>query len=168
MTACGVTSMRIDRYKLEALAAALEPYKEDEELFWDTLDGETHVIDYITKQMKSMLDADAQIAGAKSILEIYVDRIKAAEARKAKIKDVLKTICEITGEKKIPHPLGTISMRQGGTSVQINNLEEVPTQLCQITKRPDKTAIKKLLEAGEQIGGVELVQAPDGISIRIK
>ena len=160
--------MRVDRYKLEALAKELEPYREDEELFWDTLDGETDVIDYITKQMKAMIDADAQIAGAKSVLETYVDRIKAAEARKAKIKEVLKSICEITGEKKIPHPLGTISLRQGGTSVQVNNLEEVPTQLCKITKRPDKTAIKKLLEAGEEIDGVELVTAPDGISIRIK
>ena len=160
--------MRIDRYKLEALAQELEPYRQDEELFWDTLDGETDVIDYITKQMKAMIDADAQIAGAKSILETYVDRIKAAEARKAKIKEVLKSICEITGEKKIPHPLGTISLRQGGTSVQVNNLEEVPTQLCKITKRPDKTAIKKRLEAGEEIDGVELVTAPDGISIRIK
>lgn len=160
--------MRIDRYKLEALAKELEPYREDEELFWDTLDGETDVIDYITKQMKAMIDADAQIAGSRSILETYVERIKAAEARKAKIKDVFKMICEITGEKKIPHPLGTISMRQGGTSVQVNNLEEVPTQLCKITKRPDKTAIKKLLEAGEEIDGVELVTAPDGISIRIK
>lgn len=160
--------MRIDRYKLEALAKELEPFRQDEELFWDTLDGETDVIDYITKQMKAMIDADAQIAGAKSILETYVERIKAAEARKAKIKEVLKSICEITGEKKIPHPLGTISLRQGGTSVQVNNLEEVPTQLCKITKRPDKTAIKKLLEAGEEIDGVELVTAPDGISIRIK
>lgn len=160
--------MRIDRYKLEALVKELEPYKDDEDLFWDTLDGETDVIDYITKQMKVILDADAQIAGAKSILETYVDRIKAAEARKEKVKDIFKTICEITGEKKIPHPLGTISMRQGGTSVKVNNLEEVPTQLCKITKRPDKTAIKKLLEAGEEIGGVELVTSPDGISIRIK
>lgn len=160
--------MRIDRYKLEALAKELEPYKNDEDLFWDTLDGETDVMRYITKQMQVMIDADAQILAAKSILEIYVDRMKAADARKEKIKDVFKTICEITGEKKIPHPLGTISMRQGGTSVQINNLEEVPTQLCKITKRPDKTAIKKLLEAGEQIDGVELVTAPDGISIRMK
>jgi hypothetical protein len=44
----------------------------------------------------------------------------------------------------------------------------IPTQLCKITKTPDKTAIKKLLEAGENIEGAELSRGPLTVSVRMK
>lgn len=160
--------MRVDRYKIEALASELEQYKADQDLFWDTLDGETDVLDYVGHNVRVMLDADAQIAGAKEIIATYQARIKAAEARKDKVKEVLKVICDITGEEKIPHPLATISMRKGSTSVEITDLDQIPTQLCKITKSPDKVAIKSLLEAGEQIDGAELKTNPKTVSVRIK
>jgi len=52
-------------------------------------------------------------------------------------------------------------------SVQIVNEDSVPTQLCKIVRSPDKTAIKKLLEAGEVVPGAQLQRGADGVTVRV-
>ena len=81
---------------------------------------------------------------------------------------MLKTIMLCANEKKIPHPLATISLRNGMESVVIRNEKEIPSQLCKVTSTPDKTEIKKQLKAGVQIEGAELVTGPQTVSVRMK
>ena len=41
--------MRIDSAMITAISEELAPYRDDEDAFWDTLDGETDVLDLVTK-----------------------------------------------------------------------------------------------------------------------
>ena len=160
--------MRLNSSMLTYMAEALEPYKDDLELFWDTLDGETDVMDLVGQTLKEINEADAGMIACQEMAKRYSERRSLLDARKVRLNRMLKTIMLCADEKKIPHPLATISLRNGMESVVILNEKEIPSQLCKVTSTPDKTEIKKQLKAGVQIEGAELVTGPQTISIRMK
>jgi hypothetical protein len=79
-----------------------------------------------------------------------------------------KLVMEAIGLRKIERPLATLSMRNGPASVSIYDAEAVPTQLCRITRSPDKTAIRAQIEAGEAVPGAELTPGKGTLSVRVK
>lgn len=160
--------MRIDAALITQIATELEPYREDVDAFWDTLDGETDIMELVGKTIEAIVETDAQDDAVSAIIERYQSRRSAIAARKGALMQNLKTILLATGEQKLPHALGTVYTRKGSTSVTITDLEAIPTQLCRITRTPDKAAIKKLLDAGEKIDGAELTTGPDNVSLRMK
>ena len=160
--------MRLNTSMLTHMAEELEPYKQDLELFWDTLDGETDVMDLVGKTLSEISEAEAGMIACQEMSKRYSERRSLLEARKVRLNKMLKTIMLCADEEKIPHPLATVSLRKGMESVVIVNPEEIPTQLCKVTSSPDKTEIKKQLKAGVQIEGAELVTGPQTVSIRMK
>ena len=160
--------MLVDKQMIERIAEELAPYADDVEAFWDTLDGETDVMDLVGTLLENIAKAESDNEAILSLIDKYHDRAKLIRNRKDKLKSTLQNILVATGQKKIPHALATVSMRKGGQSVKIVNDEEIPSQLCKVVKIPDKAAIKNQLLAGENIDGAVLLQAPDTISIRMK
>jgi len=160
--------MRLNSSMLTYMAEALEPYKDDLELFWDTLDGETDVMDLVGKTLSEISEAEAGMIACNEMAKRYSERRSLLDARKVRLNRMLKTIMLCADEKKIPHPLATISLRNGMESVVIRNEKEIPSQLCKVTSTPDKTEIKKQLKAGVQIEGAELVTGPQTVSVRMK
>jgi hypothetical protein len=160
--------MRLDTAHVRAVAELLEPYRDDLEVFWDTLDGETDVMDAVGRLLEASVEAEAAVVAADAIIAKWQERKSALAARQQAIRASLKSIMMATGEKKIPHALGTVSLRAGSQSVVIHNPEEIPSQLCKVTVTPDKAAIKKYLQAGEAVAGAELVTGEETISIRTK
>tara|TARA_R110002167_G_scaffold34895_9_gene111493 strand:+ start:191 stop:643 length:453 start_codon:yes stop_codon:yes gene_type:complete len=150
------------------MAEELEQYKDDLELFWDTLDGETDVMDLVGKTLSEISEAEAGMIACNEMAKRYSERRSLLESRKLRLNKMLKTIMVCSTENKIPHPLATVSLRNGMDSVVINNPEAIPTQLCKTTIVPDKAEIKKQLKAGVEIEGAELVTGPSTISIRMK
>jgi hypothetical protein len=159
---------KVDSALLTLVSEALADYADDEQTFWDTLDGETDVMGLVGKLIQQSVETDAQIAMIDGLVETYRQRKSSLQGRKEAYKRALMTVLRSTNQAKVPHALGTVSLRKGTESVLVTNIEEVPTQLCKITKAPDKTAIKAQLKAGETIDGVELVTSPETVSIRIK
>lgn len=160
--------MRLDTQLITYISEQLTDYRDDLDAFWDTLDGETDVMDAVGQIIQDMIEADAALTGVQEIMDRYAQRQSAIRSRKEALQRTLKSICLMTGQTKIPHPLGTVSLREGSKSVHITDLDAIPSQLCKITKTPDKTAIKKQIEAGETIDGAEIVIGPQTISVRIK
>lgn len=159
---------KVDTALLTALSELLAPYSDDEQTFWDTLEGECDVMDVAGELIKETAEIDAQIVAVNALIETYRARKTRLEGRKEAAKKGLLMILKATDQAKIPHALGTVSLRAGSKSVVIHDEKEIPTQLCKTTIVPDKAAIKKQLEAGETIDGAELVTGPDTVSIRIK
>lgn len=153
---------------LTYMAEQLEPYKDDLELFWDTLEGETDVMDLVGQTLKEISEAEAGMIACQEVAKQYQERRSILDNRKTRLNKLLKTVLLCVNQEKIPHPLATVSMRKGTESVAITNEKEIPTQLCKVTSTPDKTEIKKQLKAGVQIEGAELVTGPQTISIRMK
>lgn len=160
--------MQLNSGMLTYLAEELEPYKDDLDLFWDTIDGETDVMDLVSKMLTELSEADAAIIASAEVAKRYTERKSAMEARKQRINKALKTILMCTSQTKIPHPLATVSLRKGVESVAITNEKEIPSQLCKVSVTPDRAEIKKQLKAGVPIDGAELVTGPQTVSIRMK
>lgn len=160
--------MRVDSLMLTRMAEELAGYSEELDFFWDTLDGETDIMDFVGSILVELNECDANAIACADLAKRYTERKSALEARKQRFSKMLKTILMCTNQSKIPHPLATVSMRKGNESVMIINEKEIPSQLCRVTSTPDKTEIKKQLKAGVQIEGAELVTGPQTVSIRMK
>ena len=160
--------MYLNTAQLTLVAEELEPFKEDLELFWDTIEGETDVMEIIGTVIEQINEAEANMDACTHLMDRYKSRKSILESRKYDLIKMLKTAMLCTGQKKIPHALATISLRNGMESLHITNEGEIPTQLCKVISTPDKAEIKKQLKAGVQIEGAELVTGPQTISIRMK
>lgn len=161
---------RFDPRLVETIAAALrdmlgEDY--DDETFLDTLDGEADVLDIVDRLIAGMRDAEALSAAAKTQADALASRAARLKARSAAYKAQMLTLLDAIGQKKLERPAATVSRRSGSLSVQIVDPDSVPSQLCRVTTTPDKTAIKKQLEAGEDVPGARLERGPDGVTVRV-
>jgi len=140
----------------------------DAETFWDSLDGETDALDIIDHLLASMQEDEALADATKAQASELSARASRVASRASAKKKALGTILDAANQKKIERPRGTVSRLAGRLSVQITDEASVPSQLCKTTVTPDKTAIKKQLEAGEAVPGAELVRGPDTVSVRVK
>ena len=140
----------------------------DAETFWDTLDGETDAMDVIGRLLRERNEATAMAAATKEVADSYATRAKRLQARDAAVKKALGQILDAVGEAKVVHPLGTVSRTTPRESVEIVSETDIPSQLCKTTVAPDKTAIKKALEQGEDVPGARLKVGESGVMVRVK
>lgn len=140
----------------------------DAETFWDTLDGETDAMDLIGKLICQREDAKAHEAASKAVAQDYAARAKRLADKSKAISKVLGDILDATGQRKVIHPLGTVSRTAGRVSLKITDETAIPSQLTITTVKPDNAAIKSQLESGEVVPGAELVKGEDGVTVRVK
>lgn len=86
-------------------------------------------------------------------------REEAAKRKAESMKNHLALSMAAVGKDKIETAKAALSFRKS-TSVNILSDVEIPDDLCKVTidRKPDKTAIKKALQAGEIVPGAELVE----------
>lgn len=84
----------------------------------------------------------------------------AAKKRAEAMKNHLAQSMNAVGKDKITTSRAALSFRKS-TSVSVLDDIKIPDNLCKIetTRKPDKTAIGKLLKAGESVPGAELVES---------
>lgn len=161
---------RFDTNLIAAISADLADMLGDDfdaETFWDTLDGETDVLDIADRLISQRAEAKALHSAAKAQAKDLTARAQRMEARAHAIDRALFSLLDATGQKKMERPGATVSRRTGSLSVNITDESAVPSQLCKTVVAPDKTAIKKQIEAGEIVPGAELVRGPDGVTVRV-
>jgi hypothetical protein len=140
---------------------------DDDQTYLDTLTGETSA-DLIAEHLVEQMQEAASLAkAARERAQALAERARRLEARADAHRAQMKPLLDAMGLPKLVLPAATISIRPGGVSVEIDNPDEVPTQLCRIKREPDKAAIKAQLAAGETVPGARLVRGDDTISIRV-
>jgi len=163
--------MRADIPLIERVSAQLVEMLGDDfdaATFFDTLDGETDAMDIIGRLIRDREEAKAHAAASKAMADEYTARARRLADRQKAVATALGTILDAMGQRKVPHPLGTVSRTSGRMSCRITDEAAVPSQLTITTTKPDTAAIKKQLEDGESVPGAELVRGDDGITVRIK
>lgn len=140
----------------------------DTETFWDSLDGETDAMDVIGHLIRERVEAKSLEGAAKEVADTYNARKQRMADKQNAITKALGQILDATGETKVTHPLGTVSRTKPRISANIFDETVIPSQLTITTTRPDLTAIKKQLEAGEVVPGAELVAGEPGLTVRVK
>ena len=87
------------------------------------------------------------------------ERRKSAEKRVERLKDLLASSMLSVGCDKVETARTKISFRKS-TQVQIDDEASLPPDFVTttVTTKPDKTAIKKAIQAGQAIAGAVLVE----------
>ena len=162
--------MQVDLKLIERIAAELAPYRDDEEVYWTTLDGETDaewVLDHLIADCQRDAAMIEAIGSQITALRARSDRI---EMRQEAARKLIGDVLHAASMTKAERPCATVSVRPGNLSVRIVDEAEIPSQLMRekITRSPDKTAIKAQIEAGETVPGAELVRGDDVVTMRVK
>ena len=113
-------------------------------------------IENIGAYIKNLVaEADALKVEEKSL----ADRRKAKENKIERLKEYLANSMLMAGQTKFESAKVALSFRRS-TSVNILDLDAVPEEYRKVKTEisADKTAIGKLLKAGEQIAGTELIE----------
>jgi len=161
--------MKINTPLIQQVADQLAEFRDDDDAFWDTLDGETDVLDLMDRCLASMQEDEALVGAIKA----QIDDLRKRHDRIARRADAwrrsLGVILASAGMKKAERPRGTVNVRPGNLSVRILNEDEVPSQLMRekISRAPDKAAIKSQIEAGEDVPGCTLERGSDIVSVRV-
>ena len=159
---------RIPLAMIRDIAAALAEYRDDEEAYLDTLDGETDAVDIIDHLIEQSQHATAMVVAIKAREDALKARRERIAARAEAAKDALQEVLEAIDLRKVERPSATVSRRAGSVSVVIENEDEIPSQMMTVktTSAPDKKAIRQHLEAGETVPGARLRRAPETVTIR--
>lgn len=104
------------------------------------------------------------ILESKADSEKYTNEIKRLQALKKQadnkqksLKQYLSWYLNLKGYNKFNTDLVKFSFRSS-KSVQITDINKLPADCIKIEKKEDKTAIKKLILAGEVVEGAELIE----------
>lgn len=103
-----------------------------------------------------------------SAIDAEIERLQALKAHRQKIaqglRDYLKTNMESAGIEKIECPLFKIGIKKNPPAVEILDEQQIPNEFWVTPEpkppmaRPDKAAIKKSIQAGQEVAGAKLVQ----------
>ena len=139
----------------------------DEETKTDTLES----IDW-SNEFEEKVENTAKVIknkeASKKLIKEEIDRLtaryKSLDNDVVWLKKSMQEAFEITGHEKVKGLLFTVYMGKNQPSVVIDE-ELLPKKYFVIAKKPDKNAIKELLNAGKKVKGATLQESR---SLRIK
>ena len=149
-------------------AIATTDDRETELGFLDTLDGCCNALDIADHLIAEIQHDAALVAALKAQEEAMSQRRARLENREKAKRRVAVELLEALGVKKLERPRATLTRAAGRTRPDITDPDAIPSQLCIVktTTAPDMAAIKRLLEAGEDVPGAQLVRGGDSLTIR--
>lgn len=141
---------------------------DDQDTLLDTLDGETDAMDILGKLIQERTECSIFEAAAKELAATYTSRASRMAMKQRALSQTIGWLMDAIGEKKIQHPLATISRTKPRWSVRVDCEEDVPTQMMKVTTKPDVAAIKKQMDDGETVPGCSILMGNPSITVRIK
>jgi hypothetical protein len=159
--------IRIEASLAARLRDQMEAYG-DEDLTLDMIEGETRLIDMIDALMSARAEDAAMAQALKAHQDDLAARKKRFEARADARKKLAQIALTEAGIRKLERPAYTASLSATPASVVITDDSALPDELCRIKREPDKTAIKKALQAGDEVRGASLSNGGETLTIRVK
>lgn len=156
--------------QIEQLKRDYPALDEDMDLLRDTIAGETDFASIIAKVVAEALESRFLSDGLSS----YIEAMKARQSRLERKGDALRSLAldlmNTAGETKLTLPLATISVRQGPSSVVIEDVALLPQGFTrtEINVIPLKKELKDALSAGDVVPGARLSIPEPSIQIRSK
>lgn len=152
----------------QQLAEKLSSLDLDAQTIADTIEASGITDEIATKaQGVEMVARSAEMFNV--AIDAEIERLQALKAHRQKIaqglRDYLKLNMESAGIDKIECPLFKIAIKKNPPAVEIIDEKQIPIEYWVTPEpkpplpRPDKTAIKKAIQAGQEVAGTKLVQA---------
>lgn len=158
----------IVRQQVENLRLQFPELEADEADWLLSLESETDLGDLLSRivdRLDEIATLRGGIAGKIAQLENRDDRFKDQEA---KLRACALSLMQMAGIKKKELPSATLSVRNGRTQVVIVDKAAVPDIMCRITREPDKTEIRKVLERDSAINWARLEGGKPSLTILTK
>ena len=160
---------RLVRQQIENLKIAHPELLEDDEAWMASLESETSFEDLLTSVVRRIEDTKAMVIGTKDRFEELKSRKDRFEHRVDTLRNLAFKIMQTAELAKVELPEASLSLR-AGTQQLIGEADpqELPDELCKISRDLNRTAIKEALKTGLTVPGFELSNSPPSLTIRIK
>lgn len=153
---------------IDTMLAAYPELMEDEETRLDTIEGETDFLQVMSRLVKLRGEREALAEG----LNVYIKTLTERRDRLSRGADGLKGLMlRLMASAKAPKlelPEATLRVADGRQSVSITDIDALPQGTFSLERKPDKAAIKRLIDAGEYIPGAALVTGENTLVVRQK
>ena len=158
-------------YTARAIDAMLVAYPEllsDDELRADSLEAETPLPDLMSRLVRMRQERLALVAGLKAYREELNTRLERLERGADGLKGLMLKLMSTARLPSLVLPEATIGVTKGRDTVSIIDIEALPQGTFTLERKPDKAAIKRLIDAGERIPGAALVIGENVLTVRQK
>jgi len=160
---------RLVRQQIENLKLIHPELMEYDEAWIATLESETSFEELLTSVVRRIEDTKALMIGTADRFEELKSRKDRFDRRLDALRNLAFKIMQAAELAKVELPEATLSLR-AGTQQLIGDAdpEELPDELCKISRDLNRTAIKEALKTGLTVPGFELSNSPPSLTIRIK
>lgn len=148
------------------LKSAHPDLADDMDLLADTIEGETDFHRVVDRLAQAAIEARGLADGLATVISGFTTRKQRFDKKAAAMRSMALTLMQLAEQKKIVTPSATMWTRDGGTSVVVDDVEQLPQGYFRTERVADKAAIKAALEKGEALPGARLETGDPSISIR--
>jgi hypothetical protein len=143
---------------------------EDDESLADTLDGESDLKEALARVLRSAEPDIGMVAAIANRIDELKERSTRLEARAEAKYELVRSVMERAGIKKIQAYDMTISLRAVAPNVIIVDESQIPSHYFRSPAvpepRPDRSAIRHALTGGVEVPGCVLGNGSNTISVR--
>lgn len=149
-----------------ALKSKYPDLADDADLLADTLEGQTDFARVMDLLAQSAIEARALSDGLATVIGTFKSRQQRYDKKAAAMRNMALVLLQAAELSNLVTPSATLTIRNGGRSVVVDDVNALPQGFTETTVSPRKAEIKKALEAGEDVPGAHLETGDDSISIR--
>jgi hypothetical protein len=154
--------------QIETIKAQYPELGEDTDLLRDMAEGETAIMDIISKAVDISIEADMMIDALKGRKEQIEFRQKRYERQKEGAKAIIHSLLDAIGQAKVMLPQATISVTAARDKTVVTNVDELTQGFFRTERKPLVEEITKALKAGVAVPGAVLEKGKSGLMIRTK
>ncbi len=141
----------------------------DEETLHDTVEGMTDLAEMLAAVVRSQLDDLALVAALRARAADMQQRLLRIEQRASKKKELLTSVMERAGLKRLTEPDFTVSLRQTQPPLILVDENEIPSEFWKPQPpKLDRQGLISALRLGRGISGATLGNGGLTISVRTK
>jgi hypothetical protein len=162
-------SLYEQRHAAAALLASLRALgEEDEEVLATAVEGETELAEAVASAVAEAALAEGQADAVQALIGSLVRRRERLQARSERIRGQIADTLAGLGMRRLSTPAGTVSLAPSPPAVIITDREGLPTAFWRekVLREPDKAAIRKALQDGQDVYGATLSNQPTTLRIR--
>lgn len=154
--------------QIERLRKQYPDLAEDAELLADTLAGETEFEPILQRVVHEAMIADSQADGVKKLEEDLKQRRERLTRKTVALRGMAMKLMRSAGVDTAILPGYSLSVRAGSDTVSIIDIDALPQGTFTTERKPDKVAIKRLIDADEDVPGAAIVTGENTLQVRIK
>jgi hypothetical protein len=157
------------RQQIEALMREYPDLAEDEILRADMLEGETDLAEIVTAIHRMTEDAKALRDGTQERLDDLTARRNRFKQRVEFGRELILKILNAADIKKLELPEVTVSLRNNKPHL-LGDVDPnlLPDELVKITRAIDRAKVREAIEAGQEVEGFVLSNAPPSLLVKVK